>query len=128
MAFAFDFHQSGKFFSPLIFPHRSFGGENTTFPFQRSSFGLAASPSRALPCDQGGLIPLELPIDLFHKSINPSLFLGSLPSARNHARSPPDDFRTSLPAFKPGLCMIQIKNRRIKPTGMIQLIGENSKY
>jgi len=88
MAYAFDFHQESWFFSPLIFPHRSFGGENTTFPFQRSSFGLAASPSRAL---------LELPIDLFHKSIKISLFLGSLSSERNHARSPPDDFRTSLP-------------------------------
>jgi len=61
MAYAFDFHQASWFLSPLIFPHRSFGGENTTFPFQRSSFGLAASPSRALPCDQGGLTPLGTP-------------------------------------------------------------------
>jgi len=61
MACAFDFHQASWFFSPLIFPHRSFGGENTTFPFQRSPFGLAASPSRALPCNQGGLTPLGTP-------------------------------------------------------------------
>ncbi|MCD6516445.1 MAG: hypothetical protein J7L72_03345, partial [Candidatus Aminicenantes bacterium] len=68
------------------------------------------SPSNARPLDslppllglcpatKGDLPPLELPIDLFHKSIKIGLFLGSLSSSRNHARSPPDDFRTSLPA------------------------------
>jgi len=82
------------------FPIDTSEGEQLRFP--PSDVRLTPLTALCLPFSgfalrPKGHTPLEPPIDFLHKSIKIHLFLGSLSSSRNHARSPPDDFLFSLP-------------------------------
>ncbi len=109
----------------------------------RSPFGIAASPSRASPCDQRGIPPWIPLIDLSSKSIKTSLFLGSLSNLPAklafHARSPPDGFLFSFPARFKIITVLEMPTRgsylltflplRIKYRGgqreFLNMVGQN---
>ena len=95
--------KSGKLIrQPVYFPIDTSEGEQLRFP--PSDVRLTPLTALCLPFSgfalrPKGHTPLEPLIDSLHKSIKIHLFLGSLSSSRNHARSPPDGFLTRLPDF-----------------------------